>query len=105
MSVENQVNVKSQSELDIGGRETCKLVISHGYDSVVSKSKRQGRAGQVAIILNDFTSPCSQTPLPPAEANALPLVHISPPDSQLERGTHQTRDTHCLAKIRELQLT
>ena len=25
MSVECQVNVKSQSELDIGGRETCQL--------------------------------------------------------------------------------
>ena len=28
MSVECQVNVKSQSELDIGGRETC-LVFEH----------------------------------------------------------------------------
>ena len=26
MSVESQVNVKSQSELDIGGRETCKFL-------------------------------------------------------------------------------
>ena len=35
MSVECQVNVKSQSELDIGGRETCQdyetipLLVSH----------------------------------------------------------------------------
>ena len=28
MSGECQVNVKSQSELDIGGRETCPLLIS-----------------------------------------------------------------------------
>ena len=27
MSVECQVNVKSQSELDIGGRETCHLFL------------------------------------------------------------------------------
>ena len=27
MSVECQVNVKSQSELDIGGRETCSHVV------------------------------------------------------------------------------
>ena len=27
MSVECQVNVKSQSELDIGGRETCGILI------------------------------------------------------------------------------
>ena len=28
MSVECQVNVKSQSELDIGGRETCDVVMT-----------------------------------------------------------------------------
>ena len=29
MSVECQVNVKSQSELDIGGRETCLIIPAH----------------------------------------------------------------------------
>ena len=29
MSMECQVNVKSQSELDIGGRETCCLFVSY----------------------------------------------------------------------------
>ena len=28
MSVECQVNVKSPSELDIGGRETCRMIVS-----------------------------------------------------------------------------
>ena len=31
MSVECQVNVKSQSELDIGGRETCHLSNTHNF--------------------------------------------------------------------------
>ena len=34
MSVECQVNVKSQSELDIGGRETCAVLKALSYCSV-----------------------------------------------------------------------
>ena len=30
-SVEHQVNVKSQSELDVGGRETCQMLTLPGY--------------------------------------------------------------------------
>ena len=32
MSVECQVNVKYQSELDIGGRETCYFVLFKGFN-------------------------------------------------------------------------
>ena len=35
MSVECQVNVKSQSELDIGGRETCYHHYHHHYHHLV----------------------------------------------------------------------
>ena len=35
MSVECQVNVKSQSELDIGGRETCSLFIDVDIQDVI----------------------------------------------------------------------
>ena len=56
MSVECQVNVKSQSELDIGGRETClSLLVSYNVpdspgilessssvSSLVSSSKQVG---------------------------------------------------------------
>ena len=31
MSLECQVNVKSQSELDIGGRETCSYFLDFGW--------------------------------------------------------------------------
>ena len=40
MSMECQVNVKSQSELDIGGRETCM-----GSKSVLMQRNRKERSG------------------------------------------------------------
>ena len=47
MSGECQVNVKSQSELDIGGRETCKHLNR-------LPSKKPSSAANVSIVNNDI---------------------------------------------------
>ena len=43
MSGERQVNVKSQSELDIGGRETCQLFNAKSHGDLAQKISMQTR--------------------------------------------------------------
>ena len=50
MSVECQVNVKSQSELDIGGRETCSLLNTFNVSLFAWTLKRVKLTNQIITI-------------------------------------------------------
>ena len=52
MSVECQVNVKSQSELDIGGRETCLGIRESGTNRLVRLSFIHSTSHSMLLLIS-----------------------------------------------------